>query len=178
MVLICLVHVDQCTEVYKILSLFPYIVDGNEQYIYGLENTQLQRESSSQGPRCARIQRKANTNYTPSANIPKSTLVPAEEIISKNRHLVKESKVSTLAVRLARDAFFGSRVLQECTVSGCRGLPALPIDELNDLKQTVFELFPHFWKEPIEFESLWAKCAEAIGQAAKGDRQKSQQHKS
>lgn len=130
-------------------------------------------ESVSQSvPQCARINQKASINYLPSAQIPKDTLLPPEQVIDKNLHLKKEAKASTLAVRLARDAFFGVDIIKQCTVSGYRGLPALPLKEMNELKQTMFELFPQYWRTPVEFEALWSKCMEAIGQAAKGDRLK------
>ena len=78
-----------------------------------------------------------------------------------------ESKVGTLSVKLARQAFFGDDVLKRCTVHGVREFPGLPCTELRQLKETIFQLFPQFWKNPAEFESVWCTCVESIGQACK-----------
>jgi len=56
-------------------------------------------------------------------------------------------------------------VLAQCTVSGFRHLPALPLKELDQLKQTMFTRFAEFWDNPIEFESVWALSHDAINQA-------------
>ena len=37
------------------------------------------------------------------------------------------SNIGTLAVKLAKEVYFGENVLAKCTVSGDRGLPGLPI---------------------------------------------------
>ena len=55
-----------------------------------------------------------------------------------HRNLKGESKAGMLAVRIARNVYFGEEVMGKCTVSGVRGLPGLPVAELNELKQTVF----------------------------------------
>ena len=44
-------------------------------------------------------------------------------------------------------------------------LPALPQDELNQLKKTIFGLFPKYWPNLVEFEAVWKDCAEAVGQS-------------
>ena len=72
-----------------------------------------------------------------------------------------------LSVKLAQEVYFGKKVMEKCTVSGCRDLPGLPIAELGELKQLVFTQFPQFWKNPIEFEPLWVKCIVAINQSCK-----------
>ena len=58
-------------------------------------------------------------------------------------------------------------MLAQCTVSGLRQLPTLPLAELDQLKQTMFAQFPEFWSDPIEFESVWAVCSDAVNQACK-----------
>ena len=83
-----------------------------------------------------------------------------------------ESKIRILAVKLAKEALLGEEVLGKCTVSGYRDLPALPLDELNNLKQTIFQQFPNYWSTPEEFECVWQRAAESIGQCAKGVRKK------
>ena len=70
-------------------------------------------------------------------------------------------------MKLARESFFGEDVLAQCTVMGFGKLPALPTEELNELKQTLFSLFPRHWSNPVDFESVWKDCAESLGQLCK-----------
>ena len=77
------------------------------------------------------------------------------------------NKVSTLAVKLAKEAIFGDTVIRKCTVSGEREFPALPQNELQDLKRIIFQQFPHYWQAPLEFELQWKSCCECIGQDCK-----------
>ena len=58
-----------------------------------------------------------------------------------------------------------------CTVSGCREFHGLPIQELSQLKQTIFTLLPQYWRNPLEFEPTWVTCTESIGQGCKRARQ-------
>ena len=56
----------------------------------------------------------------PSSEIDKAHLKSAMEVIKCNNKLCVPAKVSTLAVKLARDAFYGDDVLSKCTVAGER----------------------------------------------------------
>lgn len=64
-----------------------------------------------------------------------------EAVIEENHKLTKVSRVSTLAVKLSRDALFGEEVMKRCTVLGTRNLPGLPRKELYDLKKAILENF-------------------------------------
>ena len=75
--------------------------------------------------------------------------------------------ILTLAQKLANQAYFGEYVLKRCTVMGYRGYPALSQEELNQLKQNIFSLFPEFWSNPANFEPVWTTYTEAIGQLCK-----------
>ena len=86
-----------------------------------------------------------------------------------------ESKISTLAVKLATHAIFGKSVMSRCTVAGTREHPALPTAQLNELKAVIFRLCPRYWKSPPEFEGVWKGCVESIGQACKRFRNKDTQ---
>ena len=123
-------------------------------------------------PQCTRIKRKEGTNYFSSSDVAKSKLSNPDTVLAKYRNLRIESKVGMLAIKLAKEAIFGEDVLAQCTVSGCRNLPALPVEELNQLKQALFQQFPSYWTTPAEFEALWERAVEAIGQCAKGLRKK------
>ena len=50
--------------------------------------------------------------------------------------------------------------------------PALPLAELNKLKQTMFAQFPEFCSNPIEFESVWAACSNAACKHVRNNLQK------
>ncbi len=97
-------------------------------------------------------------------------LFKPETALQKYASLRVKAKAGSLASKLAREAFFGEDVMARCTVNGFRELPALPLAELNALKQTLFTQFPEFWGSPIEFESLWSVCVDAINQACKSTR--------
>ena len=112
---------------------------------------------------------KASSNALPSSSINREAdeLIAPETIVQKFPHLRNPSKVATLAVKLAMRSFFGPRVLARCTPKGFRDLPGLPVAELGMLKQVVFDLLPQYWATPNEFEPLWLKCEDSIGQACK-----------
>lgn len=88
-------------------------------------------------------------------------------VVEQNHKLANTSRVSTLAVRIAREAVYGEKLMKQCTVFGGRDLPGLPREELFHLKKVIFDLFPAFWKNPEDFESVWSGCIDAIGQACK-----------
>ncbi len=104
---------------------------------------------------------------TEHADINQDDLVSSQKTIRTYPKLTVESKVSQLAIKLARDSFFGDSVLVRCTVMGHGKLPALPNAQLNELKCTVYKLFPQYHQYPLAFEKTWRDCAEAIGQCCK-----------
>ena len=77
-------------------------------------------------------------------------------MIEANHKLTKVSKVSTLAVKIARDAVFGESIMKKCTALGGRERPGLPRKELFQIKTAIFDLFPSYWKNSTEFEGVWA----------------------
>ena len=123
-------------------------------------------------PQCKQILLREATNYLPSSSINTVKLITPEAVLDKYRTLRVESKIGVLAVKLAKEAYFGEDVLVKCTVSGCRSLPALPLFELNELKQFLFNQFPRYWHSPEEFEGLWERVGESVGQCCKGVRKK------
>ena len=120
-----------------------------------------------QPPRCPPVKSRKTCTILASSTIPKATLKDPDEVIARYKNYHTISKAPTLATKLASQAYFGEQVLKRCTVLGYREQPALPIDELNDLRQKLFSLFPQFWTNPLDFESTWAACVEAIGQCCK-----------
>jgi len=90
-----------------------------------------------------------------------------EEVIDDNHKLAKTSKVSTLAVKIAVDAVFGASLMKKCTALGGRDLPGLPRTELFKIKKAIYDLFPAYWKNLTEYETVWSSCIDAIGQKCK-----------
>ena len=111
-----------------------------------------------------------DTDTLPSEGIPKDKLATPQAVLQKYRKLRGDALAGSLAVKLARESYFGQEVMQKCTVRGNRGLPGLPYTELCQLKQTVFSVFLQYWPNPVEFEPVWVKCSTAIGQACKAIR--------
>ena len=70
--------------------------------------------------------------------------------------------MTALALKLA-----GEKVMAQCTVAGDRDLPGLPVNEVQLLKNQIFTLFPVYWNSPFEFEPVWTRCTESLGQACK-----------
>ena len=125
-------------------------------------------ESSSGRPVvCPRLVHKQTSKCLPSAAIVSTKLVLPSEVIARYPKLLVAKKAPTLAVKLAREAFFGDDLMGQCTVMGCREYPGLPSAELCRLKETLFSQFPAFWNNPVDFEGVWASCVDAIGQACK-----------
>ena len=115
---------------------------------------------------------KFGENILPSSAIDRSSLTAVDVILSKFSKLRCESKVGTLAVKLAKEALFRDKVLIKCTVMGERGLPGLPAAELMELKKILFREFPHLWASRHEFEALWKVSVDSLGQACKRLRHK------
>ena len=74
-------------------------------------------------------------------------------MVHNNADLVgKEGKMTTLAVALAREAFFGEEVMAQCTAKGFGGKPGLPHKEMMSLKEEIHKLYPNYWNNPLVFE--------------------------
>ena len=117
--------------------------------------------------RCIPIKASNKNNHLPSSAIRRSKLVNVTTIVQKYQNYCHPSRIAILARKLAEKCYFGPTALKQCTVSGYRGEPALPIKELNDLKTQIFTLLPQFWGNPVEFESIWTTCTVSIGQLCK-----------
>ena len=101
----------------------------------------------------------------PSSSVDRKKLTDPTVTLQKYYRLNCPTHAGTLAMKLARESFFGDQVLLQCTVMGNREYPALPMTELAELKQLVFSLFPQYWGNAVEFETTWKRCTDAIGQA-------------
>ena len=107
------------------------------------------------------------TTTTTSSSSSNNALLAASDVIKKYPKLVTIHKAPTLAVKLARQSTFGDSLMARSTVMGCCEHGALPTEALNKLKQVIFQQFPIYWGNPVEFEPLWMSCKDAIGQPCK-----------
>ena len=57
--------------------------------------------------------------------------------------------------------------MRRCNSKGNRHLLGLPSKELDELLRVVFSQYPQFCKAPVEFETVWQKCLEAVQKASK-----------
>ena len=111
----------------------------------------------------------------PSSVIDKSSLASVSSVIQNNAGLVgKDGKIRTMALVLAREAYFGESVLAQCTPQGYADKSGLPLDELMALKEELRKLYPNYWNNPLAFEERWSKCLETISQACNRMRAKQQ----
>ena len=79
-----------------------------------------------------------------SSEIDTTGLKSVESVICSSHHLCNTAKLSTLAVKLSRDAFFGDKILARCTVADDWEYPGLPITELEQLKRVLLMQLPQF----------------------------------
>ena len=86
---------------------------------------------------------------------------------SKNTQNLEETQGWDSRLQNCKRGLFGTEVMKQCTPIGSRDKPGLPAAELRELKKAIFTQFPQFWKCPVEFESTWKKCLEAIQQSCK-----------
>ena len=102
-----------------------------------------------------------------SSEIDKTQLKRVPDVLQKYKELRTECKITLLAVKLAREAFFGDGILKRCTPRGWNELPALPQAELYQLKATLFHQFPRFWTCPEEFKHKWTAAKSQLHKRAK-----------
>lgn len=103
----------------------------------------------------------------PSFAIMRNKLKPVDVVLRLYRKLCVESKVSTLFVKLAREAVIGATVMSRCTPLAGGKKPGLPLRELNELKQIIFNVLPNYWGNQGRFDGVWAESLDSIGQACK-----------
>ena len=112
----------------------------------------------------------------PSQNKPPPTLQSSflslhpDEVVENYTTLKTPGSMSTLAVKQARESYFGEAVMKRCTPQGKIEHDSLPNKELSQLKLYLKQLFPALSKP--NFEGYWKTCLNSMGQACKGIRNK------
>ena len=100
----------------------------------------------------------SQTIAKPCLDIEPKLLKSPEEVIEDNIGLLNTSaKAGRLAVRLAKDAYFGTDMMKTNTIS------SLPTPQKKKIKEKVFKAYN--FTNPLEFEPIWQKCVIAIGKA-------------
>ena len=98
----------------------------------------------------------SNEKAPPSGAI-EEALSAADDVIACYTNL-KGSKLPTLAMKLAKEAFFGEKIMKQCTPLGGRELPSIPTAELSKLKEVLYSHAPQYWTNIAEYESAWTDC--------------------
>ena len=95
-------------------------------------------------------------------------MLSPQTVADKYPKLLVPSKVPTLAVKLAKEAYFGTELMSYCTFKGVGSYHALPQTEVKDMKAFLFKLtFPNMVSSRVDFEDIWAKCVESVDQKCK-----------
>ena len=105
--------------------------------------------------------------------IDKKQLISPQKVVEKYPKLARKSKITTLAVRLAKEAYFGKLHMSFCTFKGIGSYPALPEAEVEKMKRYLNTLcVPNLVTSKVEFEEIYKGCVDAVGQACKELRKK------
>ena len=110
-----------------------------------------------------------------SEDIQVPSLISPYMVANKYKQLKTLSRISTLAVRLAKESYFGKWESVQWREKGTREHAALPAKTLDDLKRFLQNLFPNCTQP--EFEVAWKSCLEALGQSCNSLRKKTSFHK-
>jgi len=121
---------------------------------------------SANPPQLIPVSSSSDRIYMPSTAIDKTSLRDVAVVVAENKQFQKKDKITTLCQILARECFFGKNLMSRCTAGG-KGSFGLPRDEMNELKKTMFELFPAYKDCPEEFEPLWEECVTSMGNACR-----------
>ena len=114
------------------------------------------------------VPEEASTSKKPLPPIQHNELISPRDVVLKYPTLGSASKIPTLAVRLAKEAFFGKHVMSFCTFRGIGSCHALPEAEVADMKAFLYKLcVPKHVTSKVEFENLYKKCVESVGQSCK-----------
>ena len=68
----------------------------------------------------------SNNNAITSATVQPTHLKDPHVVLQNNPKLCTKGNIRRLAVKLARESFFGEEVMEKCTVHGHKNLPGLP----------------------------------------------------
>ena len=100
--------------------------------------------------------------------IDRTKLTTPEDVVEKNSNLLNKCKISTIAVRLAKEAYFGKEYMSYCTFRGIGRFPGLPEGDIKRMKAFLKSIcIPRIVGSTVDFEAIYKSCAESIGQSCK-----------
>ena len=91
-------------------------------------------------PRCLPIQE--GRNHLPSTEIEASNLRPPELTVKLHPNLLSESRLHTLALKLAMESYFGPKIMARCTVMGVHIIHGIAYCRI---KQFLFNTLVKYW---------------------------------
>ena len=114
------------------------------------------------------VPEEASTSQKPLPLIQHNKLISPRDVVLKNPTLGSASKIPTLAVCLAKEAFFEKHVMSFCTFRGIGSCHALPEVEVAEMKAFLYKVcVPKYVTSKVEFECLYKECVESVGQSCK-----------
>ena len=84
----------------------------------------------------------------------------AEEVFAKYDKFLTSDMIGRVAVKLARNTFFGEKVLQGSSIGGTEDTRPLDPNKMREMRAVIRKKFPTV--SPTEFELLWGKCVDSI----------------
>ncbi len=147
----------------------PVLLKSSQQTPILVDKPKILYPQQSCSPLLPRSLTTGSFNSSPCTTPPgTNVLLDPDDVIRKYPKLLNLSNIGRLSVRLAQEAYFGTEMMERCTVLGCNNKPPLPRDKVFQLKSKVLSLFPQFISAPLEFEPQWSKCIGAINHSARG----------
>ena len=116
------------------------------------------------------LQKKAalqNVEKKPLPPIDHDALITPAKVLHKYPQLISPAKISTFAVRLCKEAYFGKYVMSFCTFSGSGSLTGLPEAQFMAMKAFLFKVCVPALGSKIEFEGFYKNVPHLWGKPAK-----------
>lgn len=111
------------------------------------------------------VSMKENTALPPTDH---GSLISPQAVVDNHPKLLSRSQIPKLSIRLAQEAYFGKEVMSFCIFRGVGSYHALSEKQVTELKEFLKRItFPGIVSTGADFEVLWKKCIESIGQSCK-----------
>ena len=86
---------------------------------------------------------------------PHMPIKTADEVMSKYKRFMTKDSVGRVAIKLARNTYFGEAVLGASTITGNPKTRSLDPNKLNEMKAALCTWFQE--TSPTEFEMIWSR---------------------
>lgn len=84
----------------------------------------------------------------------------AEEVFAKYEKYLTQDLIGRVAAKLARNTYFGEKVLQGSSINGTEDTRPLDPNKMKEMRAAIRQKFPTI--SPTEFELLWGKCVDSV----------------